>query len=77
MIEIAEKLAHYFLVNDFKWKISGNLVTPTVDDIQDVLSAGAERLAEEEGDANLEIGRLVFLKRDNYIDVYVHAGRLR
>lgn len=77
MRELAEELATIFLVNGWEWKFDYGLATPNEDDIERAMLRAKEVLDSEEAEnAQLEVGRLIFKKRDGVIDVFVFAGTL-
>ena len=75
-MSIAEELEAHFVLKDYKWRIDGELQTPSVEDIEKALERVKELIAEG---GSIEVGRLIVQKPlpevDNY-DVYVYVGSL-
>lgn len=74
--EIAEDLAHYFLVRDYKWKLDIGLVNPDENDICRAIEKAAKILEEHQDHSQLEVGRLIFKKNAGVVDIFVHAGTI-
>jgi len=74
--EIAEELEKYFLLHDFKWNFEYGKANPDASDLKTSILRLVELLKAEEGDANLEMGRLFLAKRAGVIDIFVHTGTI-
>ncbi len=74
--KIAEDLAMYFLVHDYKWKLDIGLVNPDEDDIRKTIEKATQMLEDKEDHSQLEVGRLIFKKNAGVIDIFVYAGTI-
>ena len=75
--EMADELSTHFLIHDFKWKFDYGMANPDSEDIRAAINKAIEILeAEVSNSANLEVGHLLFMKRNNVIDVFVHTGTI-
>ena len=78
MNPIFDNLHLHFLVNDFRWKIDGELKIPTAEDIGAAVER-AKELLDEIGGGTLTVGHLVIAKMnadEDVYDIYVHQGTL-
>lgn len=73
---IAEELERYFLLNNYEWKFEYGLSNPDADDLKKAILKAKLLLEAQEGDANLEVGHLMFTKRAGVIDIFVHTGTI-
>jgi hypothetical protein len=65
-------MTHY---TNRQWRIEGELIYPTFDDVQQLLTAMVDDLKKSDYDS-IESGGIL-VKKDGYkIDVYVHMGEL-
>lgn len=72
-------LYRHFLERGWTWSLKGRgTVQPTEEDIKAALDAASAVLYDENiGDSNtLQMGRLIILKNDAGLDVYVLAGTI-
>jgi hypothetical protein len=77
MTSLSNQLELVFKARGYKWQVSGELISPTVEDIDRVLDHIKETLVEQEGkDVQLETGRLLVKKNDGHLDLYVYWGEL-
>jgi len=76
MREIAEELATYFLIKDYKWKFNYGLANPDASDIDRAIDKILEILEEQEEDTQVELGHLMFKKRAGVVDIFVHASTI-
>jgi hypothetical protein len=75
--DLADSLATTFLVNNWEWKFDYGMVVPNEDDLERAIAKAKEVLDSEESEnAQLEVGRLIFKKREGVIDVFVYTGTL-
>jgi hypothetical protein len=75
--DLVDSLATTFLVNNWEWKFSYGMAVPNEDDLEHAIAKAKEVLDSEESEnAQLEVGRLIFKKREGVIDVFVLAGTL-
>ncbi|AXG66269.1 hypothetical protein SEA_ANNADREAMY_184 [Streptomyces phage Annadreamy] len=74
--EIAEELERHFLVHNYEWKFEYGLSNPDADDLKKAIQKAVIILEAQEGDTNLEVGHLLFTKRANVIDIFVHTGTI-
>lgn len=70
-------LADHFKKNGWVWSLKGRgKVVPTEEDLQKALDE-AQRILYSSTDGNmLQIGRLIVIKQDTGLDVYVLAGTI-
>lgn len=68
---LAQRLASLFEERQYTWKIDGQLSVPSENDIQDVIDEAQNRLKTKPMGTWLEIGRLIFVKSPDNLDVYV------
>lgn len=77
MQELIDELATYFLVKGYEWKFDYGMAVPNEDDFTRAIEYAKKVLdSEVTENAQLELGRLVFKKREGVIDVFVLAGTL-
>ena len=60
---------------DRKWKIDGNLLYPTFDDVDRLLGLMAKELEAKDYDS-IESGGILIKRDRDKLDVYVHLGEL-
>lgn len=72
---LEEEIAQRFLENGYEWKIKdkGKKV-PDADEIQQALDEAARVLYNEPVGTQLEVGRLIIVKKHRGHDVYMFAG---
>lgn len=73
-MSIAESLATEFAVKGWHWKVGGELVIPSEDDVARVLTSMAGMLESEPNETQVLIGRLIMRKSDGHNDVYLFYG---
>jgi hypothetical protein len=77
MNEIAAKLHQMFVLFGYKWRISGELVTPTVEDISQTLDRAKEVLYTEAVPSQLEVGRIIVQHYEQgKFNIYLHFGAI-
>ncbi|AVD99330.1 hypothetical protein SEA_BILLNYE_157 [Streptomyces phage BillNye] len=77
MKELVENLATTFLINGWEWKFDYGMAVPNEDDLERAINYAKQVLDSEEAtNAQLELGRLVFKKREGVIDIFVYSGTL-
>jgi hypothetical protein len=74
--DLARRLSHIFEDKQYKWKIDGNLVVPSYEDLLLTIEKIKETLDNEPEGTWLESGRLIFIKTVAGLDVYVLQGTL-
>lgn len=76
-MSIASEIEGFFQVRGYTWKVGGMSHEPTEDDIQKVINRAVDTLNDEpDSEVQLEIGHLLFKKRDGKIDVFAHFGEV-
>lgn len=76
-MSLAEDIQAVFVAKGYLWKMGEDRHIPTVEDIQKVMDHAKTILdAEPDEELQLEVGRLLFKKRDNTIDVFVMYGEI-
>jgi len=74
---LVDELATYFLVNGYEWKFDYGMAVPNEDDLERAIAKAKEVLENDPSDnVQLEIGRLIFKKRDGFIDVFAYMGNV-
>lgn len=77
MSNLVDELATYFLVNGYEWKFDYGMAVPNEDDLERAIAKAKEVLENDPSDnVQLEIGRLIFKKRDGFIDVFAYMGNV-
>lgn len=71
---LARELKSVFDKKGYQWKIDGVLTSPSKEDILETMMMMAERLEGEPSGTWLELGHLIFIKTEGFIDVYMHHG---
>jgi len=76
--DVAVTIANHFLVKDYKWRFDYGLANPDEDDVEKVINRAMLILdAEIEPEVQLEVGRLMFKKRENgIVDIFMLAGTM-
>ena len=73
-MSLEEELESHYLLHDMKFKVDGELVSPSAKDIRDVIERAKELLAEG---GMLEIAGMIIQKQypdQELYDVYVKIG---
>lgn len=73
-MKLAEGLFRKFTERGWKYKIGGNLETPTVSDLEKVLSDMFKMLEDEPEETQVVLGRMIMRKTSSSYDVYVFEG---
>lgn len=74
-MSIESDIAAIFADNGWTWSIKGQgHVVPTEDDVLAALDEAARILYHESIGAQLQVGRLIIIKKTRGFDVYVLAG---
>ena len=76
MMPIEEELESLFMVKGYHWKIGGNLIIPTAEDIRRTIDSAIEELYDEADETQLQVGRLIIKKQNGSFDVYVMVGEI-
>jgi hypothetical protein len=67
----------HFMMNNLRWRIDGELVIPTEEQLQEVIDKAVERLYAEPDGAQLEVGHLIVKRRNQDLyDVFVRYGTI-
>lgn len=74
---LAKSIHDIFLTKEYKWKIDGELVTPTYEDIFDTIEEVLKAMRFYPDGARFEVGRLIFQKTSDMVDVYVLQGTIQ
>lgn len=72
--DLARELKAVFDTKGYTWNIDGVLTVPTELDILETMEQMAKHLVDEPDGTWLELGRLIYIKTGNHIDVYVLHG---
>lgn len=75
-MSLADEIYLHFVKHGFTWKIGGEDVPPSLEDIEAFLDKCREVMYDEEDGAMLTTGRLVIHKNDGHLDAYVLIGDL-
>lgn len=72
-MKLEEELESHFIVNNYQWKVDGELVTPSADDIRKVIDRCKEMLGDG---GQIEVARLIVRRerKEDPFDIYVHVG---
>lgn len=72
---LEEEIAQRFIENNWTWKVKekGEII-PDSDDIQVALDEAARVLYNEPVGTQLEVGRLIIVKKHRGHDVYLYVG---
>ena len=72
---VEEEIARVFRKNGWEWKLKdkGSIV-PDEDDVAAALDEAARMLYDEPVGTQLEVGRLIIMKRHRGHDVYIFVG---
>ncbi|QMP84345.1 hypothetical protein HUN41_00257 [Streptomyces phage Coruscant] len=73
---LAESIYTVFVENQYKWRIDGLLKLPRIQDIVDTLVIVDEYVKSMPDGSRFEVGRLIFQKIGDKIDVYVLHGTM-
>lgn len=63
-----------FFVNGWTWRVGGELIVPSEDDIAKTLDRMKEVLYTEPDGTQMELGRLIMRKDAEGYEVYVYLG---
>lgn len=75
MKSLPEWLAAYFKYRQYKWKIlGGELIVPSQEDIEEALDQIEKTLYNEGVGSIMEVGRLIAIRQEEGVDIYVHVG---
>lgn len=73
--DLAAKLHQMFVLFGYKWKIDGELATPSVEDLEQTLDRVKQVLYTEQVPSQMEVGRLVVQQHEQgKFSVYLHIG---
>lgn len=72
--ELARELKTVFDDKGYTWNIDGVLTIPSEPDILETMEQMVKHIADEPSGTWLELGRLIYIKTDDKIDVYVLHG---
>lgn len=71
---LSRELGKVFKDKGYTWRVDGVLTVPSQQDILETMREVDERLATEPSGTWLELGHLIFIKTESFIDVYMHHG---
>lgn len=77
MTTIEQELGSVFRRHAYTWLADGEQYAPSLKDIRGVIEKAKELLLKENDEQStpqLEIGRLIIQKNDEYFDIYVLIG---
>lgn len=75
MSKIAEQIETIFIIADIRWRINGELVTPTVEDIDAMLNELTD-VKHGTDYVSVESGKLLIKRSEGRTDLYVHISEL-
>jgi len=74
-MNLEEELARIFRKNGWTWNLKeNNPIVPGEEDIAQALDEAARILYDESVGAQLQVGRLIIIKKHLGHDVYIYAG---
>lgn len=74
--DIANAIEMDFWLTGHKWKINGDLVAPTNEEIYQTLKQMRQRLADEKAGATMELGGIIMMKSNTGYETYVKLGEI-
>lgn len=74
---LAKNIHDIFLLKQYKWKIDGELVVPTYEDVFDTIEEVLKAMRFNPDGARFEVGRLIFQKTSDMVDIYVLQGTIQ
>ena len=78
MAELEHDIVREFRKRGYQWRVDGELITPTEEEIKQTLDRAREILYAEPIPSQLEIGRLIVRRHSgNNFDVYLQIGQLQ
>jgi hypothetical protein len=74
---VVNRLAGFFRTLNYRWKIGGELQTPTEDDLEKTLDRIKEKLYAQPIDSQLQLGQLLVKRyaKDKF-DIYLRIGEI-
>jgi hypothetical protein len=73
--ELAETIETLLFIREYKWRVNGELIQPTADDVEELLTEMLKKVVDE-GDVTIETGRVLIKRSGGRTDVYLHIGEL-
>jgi hypothetical protein len=74
---LAEELLSLFSKKGYQWKVGGELILPEKEDFELTIKSVKDLLGNEPDGTRLEVGRLIFQKTGDKLDVYVLQGTIQ
>lgn len=74
---IEEVIAQTLEATGHMWRVEGEFIEPSIEDVHEVLDKAAKELYEREIGTRLEIGGIIVDKQENSHSVYVYAGEYK
>jgi hypothetical protein len=74
---LAEEIHEVFAKRSYQWKFDGELKFPVLDDIKATIEKVQEAMIYDPDGSRFEVGRLIFIKTGDNLDVYVLQGTLK
>ena len=72
--DIVFAVYEHALAHGWRWRINGDLMPPTLDDVRKLLENNSSQVRKSPTSISVEVGGVLIKRTDDYIDVYVHAG---
>lgn len=73
---LAQDLARLYSRKGYSWRVDGTMIVPKSKDIEDVIKRVEEHMLDLPDGSRFEVGRMIFIKTANKIDVYVLYGTI-
>ncbi len=74
---LAKDIHDIFQLKQYRWKIDGELVVPTFEDIFDTIEEVLKVMQFNSDGTRFEVGRLIFQKTGDMVDIYVLQGTIQ
>jgi len=74
--ELCGQIYRYFLLRNFKWRKNGELIFPSMEDIEEMIMSCIQAISESKDDISIEVGSLLVKKNEGKIDVYMYVGEI-
>lgn len=71
---ISGELSKVFKDKGYTWRVDGVLTVPSQQDILETLEEMTERLIHEPSGSWMELGHLILIRTERFVDVYMHHG---
>lgn len=71
-----ERISDFFQESGFVWKFKDGTRVPSHDEITEVVLKAIEVLSGQPDKTQMEVGRLVIQRNDQFYDLYVHMAEI-